>query len=358
MTTNPTADRRGPVWQVIDSSGVGGAERHIETLTHGLIRRGVPTTVVLYANHGRNPWIEQLQRAGIPFTTLDNSLTSFRAVLSRETPRLVHLHGYKAGLMGRLAALLAGIPTVTTFHTGARGKFPLWAYEMADEWTSILGARISVSEGIQRRLPYSSIVVPSFLEPREPPSHEAITAKRVGFVGRFSEEKRPELFCEMASRIGPGLEWHMYGDGPLLPGLKARYGDRIRFHGSVTDMTKVWPTLGALVITSRSEGLPLVVLEAFSFGVPVISSDVGDIHKLVHPQDTGWLFASGNLDRAVHCVQEWSALDMPTRLQIGRRCWAYVTEHYSEARQLPRVLDIYRSLGVDFGGVGESDMAS
>ena len=61
----------GTIWQFIDSSGVGGAERHIATLAAGLQRHGQSVRVILLQDHGNNPWLVQLSQSGISYEHLD-----------------------------------------------------------------------------------------------------------------------------------------------------------------------------------------------------------------------------------------------------------------------------------------------
>lgn len=333
------------IYQLIDSGGVGGAERHVETLATSLIAQGLPTTVLLYAAHGTNPWLDQLAAADVPFRVLDNSARGVFRALVEARPRLLHVHGYKAGVIGRVAARLHGIPVVTTFHSGARGAFPLGAYERLDEWTSFLGPRISVSEAIARRLPFPSQVIPSFIKSTTPPPGASLP-RRIGFVGRFSAEKRPDLFCEIARRIGDAVEWHMYGDGPLRGGLEDRYGNLVRFHGVEPDMSRVWPHLGALLMPSTFEGLPLAALEALSAGVPVIASNVGDLAKVVVEGATGWLFPVSDVDAAVARITTLLALDVEAQYLMRQSCWEHVVAHFSERAHLPAVLAVYRRAGL------------
>jgi glycosyltransferase involved in cell wall biosynthesis len=333
------------IWQLIDSSGIGGAERHIATLGRCLEGRGGDVRVVLMADHGKNPWLAQLAAAGLEWRIIEGGARGLWQALRKERPALVHCHGYKAGVVGRPLARLAGVPVVTTFHSGARGHFPLAAYEILDEWTSFLGPRIAVGRRIQARLPFSSVVVPSFIEAGQRPSVRELP-NRVGFVGRLSEEKRPDHFCEIARRFGDRVEWHVYGDGPMRAELEGRYGDLVRFHGVATDMGQVWPTLGALLMPSRFEGLPLAALEALAHGVPVIASRVGDLPSVVVQDRTGWLFEAGDVAAATALVSRWYALGEQARCDMRQWCWEHVEEHFAVERHLPRILECYRAAGL------------
>jgi glycosyltransferase involved in cell wall biosynthesis len=342
------------IWFLIDSSSLGGAERHIAVLAQSLTRRGIAADIVLYANHGRNPWIEQLEAINASVRVLDGSFTGLVRSLRLKRPGLLHTHGYKAGVLGRLAARLVGTPVVSTFHSGERFGFPVNAYHWLDDWTSFLGERIVVSEMIKRRVPFPSAHIPSFIMTSSA-APSGTLPRRVGFVGRLSAEKGPDLFCTLARRSPSGVEWHVYGDGPMRARLEGEYGDTVRFHGVVTDLEPVWSTLGLLVMPSRFEGLPLAALEALTAGIPVLASRVGGLPSVVVDGQTGWLFESGNLDAARSCLDDWQALDSAQQAIMRRSCWTRVRSNFSELKWLPEVLTVYKQAGysppIDFGMV-------
>jgi glycosyltransferase involved in cell wall biosynthesis len=267
--------------------------------------------------------------------------TTLLKALWNEPPALLHTHGYKAGVLGRMAARLVGIPCVSTFHAGERGAFPLWLYQDIDGWTSFLAKRIAVSVSIADGLPFAAQVIPNFIAPA-PPRNEP-PPRRVAFVGRLSHEKGPDLFCDLA-RLGPSmLSYDCYGDGPMLPALAARYGDVVRFHGFMPS-EQIWPQVGLLVMPSRAEGLPMAALEALAAGVPVAASRVGGLPDLIRP-DTGWLFDVADISAAVNAVSAWTRLAPAPLLSMGQRCQSDVVDRFGISRQLPKVLAVYAAAG-------------
>ena len=339
------------IWQFIDSSSVGGAERHIETLAGSLARQGAAVRVLLLAEHGDNPWQQQLAAAGLDCRHLDGRFGSLVRALRATPPELLHTHGYKAGIFGRLAARLTGIPVVSTFHSGERGPFPVGAYEWLDDWTSGLGARIAVSPAIQARLPISSHVIPSYVVTSPEPPAGALPPV-VGFVGRLSAEKGPDVFCRLAdqARSRPGfadVTWHVWGDGPLRRELQVAHGDWVQFHGIATDMTQVWPRVGLLAMPSRFEGVPLAALEAAARGIPVLASRVGGLPSVIADGSTGWLFKPGDDAGAWQGLEAWQSARRDGADAMRARCWSVARDRFSEARWLPRILDVYRAAGWD-----------
>lgn len=209
----------------------------------------------------------------------------------------------------------------------------------------MLAPRISVSSPIARALPFASTLVPNYIAvPAEPPS--GALPRRIAFVGRLSEEKGPDLFCALMANSHVDAEWHVFGDGPMRAALEREYGDRITFHGLVTDMASVWPSIGLLVMPSRFEGLPMASLEALTWGVPVLASRVGDLANVVIPNRTGWLFDAGDLAAAAQGVKRWASHDVPAQSALRSSCWQHVREQYSEQALLPRLLQVYRRAGL------------
>jgi glycosyltransferase involved in cell wall biosynthesis len=343
------------VWLLVDSSGIGGIERHIEVLATSLQRADVPAVVVLYARHGAtpNPWLEQLQNAGVSVLTLNGTPLSLLSAMKRLRPLLVHTHGYKSGIIGRFAARLVPVPCVSTFHSGERGTFPVGFYSFVDEWTALLSTNIAVSNAIKNRLPFHAQTVQNFIDvPIDFPDswRDASLPRRVAFVGRLAYEKAPDLFCQIAKSSKVNVDWHIYGDGPMRAELENSYGGLIKFHGVVSDLTGVWPTLGLLVMPSRTEGLPYAALEALASGVPVLASRVGAMASLVHNARTGWLFDVGDLGAACRWIEAWAALAQPQQIEMRRACRNHVQAEFSSTRGLREILGIYRTAGAVFHG--------
>jgi glycosyltransferase involved in cell wall biosynthesis len=111
----------------------------------------------------------------------------------------------------------------------------------------------------------------------------------VGFVGRVSHQKNPVRWLNVAEEIGrmiPNAAFLLVGDGDLRRQCEAkarslRIADRVYFAGAGANAARFCAAFDLLLLTSRYEGLPLVILEAFAYGVPVVSTDAGGIRECV-----------------------------------------------------------------------------
>lgn len=315
-------------WLLLDSRGLGGIETHVGELAMGLAAANAVPRVLFLRDYGAHPLKDRLSQAGIRWDSLSGRTGDLVRRLMQERPVVLHTHGYKANLLGRLAAKLALVPHVATYHAGERPAGRLAAYDLADRWTSFLGKRIAVSAQILRRLPFGGVLVPNFVDVADRPADAGPAA--IGFVGRMVHEKGPDTFCEIAGRI-PNAPFLAYGDGPLREALQIAHGDRVRFMGAVAGMGLAWRSIGLLLISSRAEGLPLAALEAMAQGVPVAAFGLGGLPELIEDGRTGFLAPPDDPDRLAACVGRWLALDETGRRAMSHAAWETVSARYSRS---------------------------
>lgn len=120
-----------------------------------------------------------------------------------------------------------------------------------------------------------------------------LSKPRIGFVGRLSEEKQPHIFCELSNKST--YNFYAFGDGPLMPSLKYRYGN-VEFMGQCNDLYEIYANIDVLVMTSKFENCPMVILEAQSFGIPCVAPNVGGIPEIVESGVNGILFEEYDID--------------------------------------------------------------
>ena len=217
-------------------------------------------------------------------------------------PDVLHTHGYRSDLLARGPAKRQGIATVTTVHgftgNGWKNRF----YEALQVQTfKKFDAVVAVSEPLRKGLVEAG--VPSgraWMIRNAPVGLETpltrTEARRVlglpedgpivGWVGRLSPEKGPDVLLRAMTLIGvPQAHVSYLGDGPARVALEAQEremvaqesldSDRVRFHGTVPNAGRLLKAFDVLVLSSRTEGTPMVLFEAMDAEVPVVTTRVG-----------------------------------------------------------------------------------
>ena len=167
-----------------------------------------------------------------------------------------------------------------------------------------------------------------------------------GYVGRLSSEKGPDLFLDALIPLcqqHPQLDAVMLGDGPERESLLERINaaglqNRITLPGYQTDMGLWWRRLDALVISSRTEGTPMILLEAMQAGVPVVAFGVGGIPDVLEERHNGLLATptdSAALARQIGTLLSEPALarelsDNAKRTQLDRYDLKALAERWSQ----------------------------
>ena len=125
----------------------------------------------------------------------------------------------------------------------------------------------------------------------------------VSFFGRHSEEKAPDVFVRIAARLRdhPGLYFCMTGEGPLrgaVLGLieELGLGERVWAPGIIDQHLRLMQWSDVIVVPSRQDGMPLVVLEAQALGKPVVASAVGSIPEMLGGGESGFLCPPGDVE--------------------------------------------------------------
>lgn len=335
--------KSGDIWLLVDSRGRGGIESHLCVLQRSLSDSGIGSRVVLLADHGPHPVFDANGSDGTLLRLAGPG--SLPSALRHHRPSLVHTHGYKAGITGRLTARVMGVPVVSTFHSGDSGRGKVRLYSMIDRATARAAAVIAVSREIADGLPVDAEVIDNFVSLPESP--QPVSNERpltVGFVGRLSEEKGADLFCRVAENV-PKADFIVFGDGPQREMLESRRTGRIRFDGMVSDMDRRWRDLDILCMPSRREGLPLAALEAMAHGVPVVAFGVGGLPDLIDHDGDGWIVRPGDVAALTATLHQLAMMPRSSIRAAGITARRKVERRYTAEATLPRILASYRRAG-------------
>lgn len=298
-------------------------------------------------------WVSSLVREVRPLKDLFALLKMWR-VFRRERPTLVHTHCPKAGILGRWAAKLAGVPTIIHTHHGFGfndfqrpivRNFYVWLERLTSKITtrhvfvSYDNAHTAERLGLTRpgewTLSRSGIDLDEFLKP-EPRGTKRAEWKIpegklvVGMIACFKAQKAPVDFVDVAAGVlarNDRVHFVMAGDGELRPAIETR----IREHGierhvtllgwqPVENIPSIYRSLDVLLHTSLWEGLPRVFPEAMASEVPIVATKVDGAAEAVIDGETGFLFEphdiSGMADAVLRLLSDE---DLRRKMAAGGR---------------------------------------
>ncbi len=279
---------------------------------------------------------------------------------------VLHAHNDTALFYGGVAAFLARIPVVYTEHDRifpGRLAVRILNFALAVSTRQV----VTVSEELRSLLlRFERIggdrvrVVPNgvHLPGADPAVAGAVreswsipaAARVVGVVAGLKPVKDHQLLLEATSGLlgaFPDLHVVLAGDGPLRADLemqarKLGMEDRVRILGFRSDLGDIYSALDVVVLPSRSEGLPLTLIEAMAMERPVVASRVGGIPEVVVDGVTGLLFEVGD----VHALQDSLKrllMDPALRREMGRAGRARFLNRFTLDRMAGAYRDIYRS---------------
>lgn len=215
--------------------------------------------------------------------------------------------------------------------------------------TYIALTEFSRQKFIQGGLPANKIALkPNFVNP-DPGYHEGTGGYAI-FVGRLSQEKGIDLLLSAWAQLGDRIPLKIVGDGPLAPQVAAAAGQnpQIEWVGR-RSLEEVYELLGKaafLVFPSQwYEGFPRIIVESLAVGTPIVGADIGSIHDLINPGQTGLRFSPGDVTSLVEQIHTLLATD---RLRQMRRAARMEFEtHYTAERNYQQLMDIYQQVNND-----------
>ena len=298
---------------LIWSLDLGGAETVVLHLAQGLNRERFSPLVGCLHEKGR--FATCLEKAGIPVVAflkrpkLDPTLIPrIRHFLEVQSIDLIHAHLFTANLWGRVACVGMKMPVVVTEHNvdtwkgGFHLALDLLLKPLTSHWIFVSEQVRHFYEGRVGYLKNASVIyngVP--LSPSLPGSVEARQVT-LAAVGRLAKVKGLHHFVELIAALhqeGLPIRGLLVGDGAQrqeIAQMVAREGlqEVMELTGFVSQMEKIWPRIDILCLTSSREGLPMSVLEAMSYGIPVVATDVGGVRECLQNGQQGYLVSYGD----------------------------------------------------------------
>jgi glycosyltransferase involved in cell wall biosynthesis len=353
---------------VLTSFGVGGGERVALDLAIGQRARGHEVCVVSLAPAPDGAMAEEFIAAGIPV----ERVAKRPGVDPTLVPRLVHvLRGRRADVVHTHnplpliyavpAARLIGAAAVHTKHGYNKGS---WGQALLRRGAGrLVHAFVAVSDATakaaiaQHDVPTRRLhtITNGIRLDRYTPDPDARAAMRVelglgdafviGTVGRLDPSKNQAMMIRaLAPRLSSQLRLVIVGDGPLRDDIHAEVARLpeprwVVLAGRRMDVPRIMPAFDVFALSSASEGLPLVILEAMAAGLPIASTAVGGIPDVIEDGVTGVLAPVD--ERAFAAALDGLVADPSRTREMGRKGRALALGRYGADKMVDAYLELY-----------------
>lgn len=391
------------VLRLIARLNVGGPAVHCLTLTRGMSELGFDTLLVsgnagpdeaeyeeLFDDHSsdlKHLKLDTLQRTPSIFRDLHTLVELYR-IIRREKPDIVHTHTAKAGMLGRVAAMMAGVPIIVhTYHGHVlSGYFSRWVSYVIRllERGLALGTTklVTLSSNLKTELAQKfKICDASRIEviPLGRNLDDLFQCHRlrgelrrelrldekdfiIGTIGRLVPIKDQQNLIWACSRLDKKMPWHLViaGEGKLREELEQlaqelKIVDRVHFLGWRRDLPKLYADFDVFTLSSINEGTPLSIIESYASGCPVVSTAVGGVPNMMHGakesaagpdgldiRDEGILVPSRNSVVLAHAFEYlWNE---PSKRRLCGLQGKQAASQYTETALNQRMATFYRGL--------------
>ena len=357
----------------ITSSSWGGAQLHVYELCRYERQRG-NEIVFIVGNQGlllekirllpgkKVIVVPSLKRSISPLNDIKATI-ELRRIFIREHPDIIHLHSSKAGTLGRIAARGLNAKVVFTVHgwaftEGISSKFNKRIFRFIEcyvarftdlficvsDYDRQLGIKYHV---LNKKIPVRTIHNGAPTITSEKINYSVHTPIKFIMIARFSPQKDQEILIKAVSKLPRNSFFLTFvGDGETLSRCQSLVKElglakQVNFVGFKKDISSYLVENDVYILTTHYEGLPISVIEAMSYGLPVIVSDVGGDNELVISGKNGFLIHSQkelerSLDHFIHTPELIK--------KMGKNSLSLFLKQFTLQKQLLDTHNLYQKL--------------
>jgi glycosyltransferase involved in cell wall biosynthesis len=307
---------RRKVFYLSTSLNIGGTEKYLLTLIESF---GSEYDFVVGYFKEKGYIGQVIERKGIPVIKFDG-LFDLIKYLKKNKFDLMQTFLYRANILGRIAGKYAGVPVIVSTQQAVddwKYFYHSWIDGYTAQWCSkiIANSRTAKAVLIEREqidpekieVIYNGLDLDAFKpgKTKEQIRKELNIPQDVpviAYVGRLHKEKGTDYLPEIADNIKNAV-FIVVGDGPEKNDLTTKATNNFKFLGWRQDIADLLGASDILIMPSREESFPQVILEAMSCSLPVVAYDVGGVKELIEDNTNGIIVSSGNIKEFSEAVK-------------------------------------------------------
>lgn len=343
---------------IVSSLEVGGAEKFVKNLSIEQHKQQNRVSVISFGLVN-DPFQPMIEEKGISVVNLSGSFFSRSKQLIKEIANadVIHIHSPSV-----IRAILPIFPfflskkVVYTIHGEVDPQQSLLAlsHQISRCYLNNIVAVSSSSKlSVESRYgwnPENIGVIKNGISLGSKKAHLSEKIK-LGIVSRLIPLKNIPMLFEAIALLpidtAKQFELDVFGDGIELESLKEKAkaianSINVKFHGNIIDESAIYNTFDVLIMCSDTEGLPMSILEAMGYGIPVISTDVGAISQVVIDKETGWLYKVKDTKKLSDLLSALS--NNPEVINVaGLKSKNMIKNHYSISQVYSDYQQVYSS---------------
>jgi glycosyltransferase involved in cell wall biosynthesis len=313
-------------------------------------------------------YLNKVQRSLLPLSDI-RSFFELVNLIRKLKPDVIHTHTSKAGALGRIAGKLAAprAKIIHTFHGHLLyGYFSPFKTKLITSLEKLLAfitdELVAVTQQVKNDLLQAGIghgnnwhvirpglAIPAHLSKVESRNKLGIRVNTfsIAWVGRFTDIKDPLLAIRSLEKLLPEhlskVQLTMAGDGELLQSCRDYVDKRnlpVEFVGWCNDISPLLYASDLLLISSKNEGMPVVIVEAALRGVPTLSTSVGGVGEFIKNGVSGYL--AQNSDELGASLQRVITNEMQ-RMTIAKNAIVLSRAEFSRELFIAKHMELYRA---------------
>jgi glycosyltransferase involved in cell wall biosynthesis len=361
-----TAERPINLLQIIGAAIVGGMETYVLRLLQRLPPDVFNITCLCVCESRITSQLRDMGcKVHITPITDDPDWQSIQlgiSLIQDEAIDVMHAHLPNAHTLTGILSKLTGIPALATIHSRYLGLRDFEVHKLMQTYLHVV-AKTAYFHARSLGVPSSKLrfigngVDTEIFRPvaKTDYLHSIVNivpgTLLVGYIGRLSPEKGPEVFVQVADKVHeklPNCHFVLIGEGPMREKLETEIenlglGDYIHFAGLQSDMSQVYASLDLAVSTSYSEGMPLAIIEAMASGLAVVATNVGGVSDIVEVGGTGLLHSVGDLNGLAKSIVALMS-DEAMRAAMGKEARTRVEDKFELDDSASQTSELIRSL--------------